>query len=164
MDKDPTHHLSNVTIIGYDREIVKERKIKKKEYKAYKLPKNDVKAVKIVNKIEYLAEVKVKETNGETRHAVASGEHSHFITAKYTLFVDKNNKIIDGRITRRYSGVPFLLGKGVDMIWFAAGEGDYHEWIDFSKEPDANGLYPHAGNKHLDYKSVMQLINQSKIQ
>ena len=163
MDKDPTHHLSNVTIIGYDRKIVKIGKIKKKDRKKYKLSANAVKAVKIVNEIEYLAEVKIKETNGETRHAIASGEHSHFLKAKYTLFVDKDNKIIDGHITRRYSGIPYLLGKGVDLIWFAAGQGDYHEWIDFSKKPDENGLYPHAGNKHLDYQTIMKLVNQSKI-
>ncbi|MEI8346740.1 MAG: hypothetical protein WCG27_04685, partial [Pseudomonadota bacterium] len=126
MDKSASFVVSNVTVIGFQREI-KDTKLKlsKSEYKNHP---GAYKRISIDTTLEYLGEIEkrndnklefsgygpiIRESNAPTKQLVAQGVYSHKTKVSYYLYVDANDRIIDGE----------LDGRGPDMYWFAAGQG-----------------------------------------
>jgi hypothetical protein len=163
MDTASHFSVQNAAIVGYERKIIphKEkgittvfRKVSKGEQE---LHPGVVKKIKVETTLKFLAEIiddseghninhkdvkMIIESNKSTKQLVARGKWNQKKDVSYELFLDANNRIVDGE----------LSGLGPDLYWFAAGRGyDDTFFSDFLKE------YP--GNRDLKWDRVKELFD-----
>lgn len=151
MDADYNYSIFNETILGYKRTITKIRPLKSTE----KIT-NATKAIEI-NALLYLQdEVEIDQSNEKTISVMSDSTKAinkssnaatyknwvHKLNYKYILYVDTENKILDG----------IWIGKPIDYIWAANGNGE-----DYKSRSSAFA----KGNPYLYFPAILDLIKQS---
>lgn len=130
----------NETVVGYKRSLSDSENLTNEEKKKYP---QAIKKIKIFLVVETLGEIDIRESNKRTKKKVADGTLLSTVETGYTLYLDIQNKAIDGE------WFPAKNERGIDFAWFASGEGfDHH----FSSQ---------GGNKYLRYENLSQLLKAS---
>jgi hypothetical protein len=146
----------NETVLGYDRTIVK----KANPVAADHAPQGTMKVITINVSIYAQDEVPIVLINKPTLEQMANKEVAtktlpgwtqpwvKTIKVKYKLFVDQNNKIIDG----------VWIEGALDYIWIAAGRG-VDELHSYSNQSEVTKGY--NGNKYLSFDAILELVKLS---
>lgn len=133
----------NVSVVGYDRKIVSEEPydiVKEAAAGAGRRGKAR-KKIRINLDLDYLGEAGISESNRATTQRVANRDLTQQMHYKYELYVDENDRIIDG----------VWIGDAPDMAWFPGGRGT-----------DASSGNP-SSNQHLNFDQVEQLVRRSAL-
>jgi Transglutaminase elicitor len=104
----------NESVVGYNRTIKSETPVTPQEATQFR---GAVAKVEVDLVLNVLGEVSIRASNARTKAAVSSGAVTETMKMQYTLFVDANNRVIDGK----WSDVAGT--HGVDFVWFGAGKG-----------------------------------------
>lgn len=137
VDSNLTSEIWNETVVGYERELGPEIRIRDKEKRAF--PEAVAKRV-VTLRLETLGEIDAPNSNTPTRAAVASGAHLQEIRATYSLYLNAEGLAVGGVWHKENKE------RGIDFAWFAAGKG-------------ADGDY--GQNSFLDFKTLRNLFKES---
>jgi hypothetical protein len=130
----------NESVVGYQRTLSKEMALTENEQAEYP---DAVKKIKVDLILETLGEIEIKDSNTYTKDKVAAGSLLKTIDAKYTLYLDSDDRAVDGK------WVKGSKVRGIDFAWFVGGKG-------------ADKDYAHqGGNPYLEFGVIKSLINES---
>ncbi|MEN0060380.1 MAG: hypothetical protein AAGB31_16185 [Bdellovibrio sp.] len=139
IDSNLSSEIWNETVVGFNREI-RSVTFTAKDRELYPSAEKKVRVDVI---LDTLGEVDIAESNLPTKEKVANGSLLDTVETSYYLFLDSNNKALDGRWVRS-SG-----DRGVDFVWFAAGRGRDKQYAD------------QGGNPFLEFKTIRKLIKEA---
>jgi hypothetical protein len=132
--------LWNETVVGYQRELGNLETLNEHEKILYPLA---TQKISIHLKLETLGEVSIRDSNKNTTEGVANGSLLTQLQTSYTLYLDSQNRAIDGF----WANGDHV--RGIDFVWFGGGRGN-------------DDLYPEqGGNPYLKFSRILYLLEQA---
>lgn len=127
----------NESVVGYTRTIKSETPVTAAEAAVVR---GAAKKIEVDLTLNVLGEISIPQSNRPTQALVSSGSVTEKMTMSYTLFVDAQDRIVDGTWVNKPGT------HGVDFVWFGAGKG-----------ADADPFIG-DGNRSLRYRAIEQLF------
>jgi hypothetical protein len=132
----------NESVVGFSREMGAGETLTSTEKEQHPTA---ISKLHIKLKLFLLGEIKIRDSNRETKGRVAAGALHEEMPVSYTLYLDAQGKAIDGIWD------PSKTLRGVDFAWFSGGVGTD------SKNPEGNG------NPRLSFELIEKLVKKSNI-
>jgi hypothetical protein len=130
----------NESLIGFSRDLQTPQALTEQEKQKY--PAATAK-VQIKLKLLLLGEIKIEDSNVETKHSVALGKLHDEMKVGYLLYLDSQGRALDGVWDENRSL------RGVDFVWFSGGVGT-----------DAKNSLGN-GNSNLAFEEIKKLVKKS---
>jgi hypothetical protein len=130
----------NESVVGYKRTLSPIMDLTDNEQNEYP---DAVKKVKVELILETLGEIEIKDSNKATKAQVANGSLLKTIEGKYTLYLDRDGRAVEGK------WVKGSKIRGIDFAWFVGGKGADKHYAE------------KGGNPYLEFGVIKSLINES---
>ncbi|MEI8347593.1 MAG: hypothetical protein WCG27_08995 [Pseudomonadota bacterium] len=141
IDRDPSFPIFNVSIIGYQRRIIKS------------LPRS----ILVETTLEVVDDIEKSKGQFPTQEKIYRGELSKFIVLHYKLALTNEGKILDG----------VLVDGNIDFAWFAQGRGTEAEMNDhgnhFIKDKKIHELFDLAAARPTFYSTAVNLAPNDQL-
>jgi len=149
-DNNQSEQIWNHSVVGYSRTVIEDvRPARQGEI----FPNNAIKALSYKLTLYHMGETSLEDMNSPTKPRISNLSpccvEQEIYT--YTLYLNANNTIVDGK---------WLNNLYPDTVWFANGKGD-----DQNHSPslgiDLNTGKTYIGNANLSFDKILELVNLS---
>ncbi|MBO9684351.1 MAG: hypothetical protein J7502_17080 [Flavisolibacter sp.] len=149
-DNNQSEQIWNHSVIGYERAITENMRAARS---GEVFPNNATKLISYKLTLYHMGETSPEDMNSPTKPRISNlspccVEREIY---NYTLYLNNNNKIVDGKWKNNLYP---------DAVWFAAGKGDDQNHT-ASRGIDPNTGKPYKGDGNLDHDKILQLVKMA---